>query len=245
MDVPAVSAPAAATADTLVVAETFGATFQGEGPSAGRRASFIRLGGCNLACTFCDTPYTWDATRHDLRRELTRRPVDEVVAEVTAPGVGLVVITGGEPLLHQHQPGWRRLLAGLTAAAVRIEIETNGTLVPAQASGLVDGFNVSPKLRNSQQPDEERIKEDALRWFAADTRAEFKFVCVGPGDLDEVDALVDTHRLPRQRVWIMPEGTRADAVLRRAHALAGPVLDRGYNLSLRQHVLLWGPERGR
>ena len=52
-------------AGTLPVAEVFAPTFQGEGPYLGRSADFIRLGGCNLTCYGCDTPYTWDASRYE------------------------------------------------------------------------------------------------------------------------------------------------------------------------------------
>src|SRR5438046_5626962 len=62
---------------TLVVSEIFGPTFQGEGPSLGRRCVFLRLGACNLHCRWCDTPYTWDWTgrngiEYDPRQELRR-----------------------------------------------------------------------------------------------------------------------------------------------------------------------------
>ena len=68
----------------LVVAEVFGPTFQGEGPSAGRRAMFLRLGRCNLDCAWCDTPYTWDWSRFDPAVELHRRTVDDVMSELDA-----------------------------------------------------------------------------------------------------------------------------------------------------------------
>ncbi|MDP9441218.1 MAG: 7-carboxy-7-deazaguanine synthase QueE, partial [Actinomycetota bacterium] len=88
--------------EELVVSEVFGPTFQGEGPSIGRRAGFVRLGRCNLACTFCDTPYTWRWEDHDPAAELTRRNVAGVVADLEGMGVELVVVTGGEPLLQQR-----------------------------------------------------------------------------------------------------------------------------------------------
>jgi 7-carboxy-7-deazaguanine synthase len=68
------------TKPPLVVSEVFGPTIQGEGPHAGQRAAFVRLGGCNLTCTWCDTAYTWDARRYDLRAELHRVPITRVQA---------------------------------------------------------------------------------------------------------------------------------------------------------------------
>ena len=64
--------------DELLVAEIFGPTWQGEGPSAGKVAAFVRLGLCDQACSWCDTPYTWDRACHDLRTELRRMDRIEV-----------------------------------------------------------------------------------------------------------------------------------------------------------------------
>src|SRR2546428_209032 len=87
---------------SLIVSEVFGATVQGEGPSIGRLGGFVRLGRCNQACTWCDTPYTWDWARYDPKVELTEQSVDEVLAKLDGMGVGMIVITGGEPLLQQR-----------------------------------------------------------------------------------------------------------------------------------------------
>src|SRR5687768_9454687 len=98
----------------LVVSEVFGPTWQGEGPSLGRRAGFVRLGRCNLACSWCDTPYTWDWDRFDPAVELTRMSVDAIADRIASMEVPLVVITGGEPLLQQSHlaPLLRRLRDG-------------------------------------------------------------------------------------------------------------------------------------
>ena len=226
-------------ADTLVVSEVFGPTWQGEGPSLGRRAGFVRLGRCNLACTWCDTPYTWRWEDHDPAVELTTRTVHDVVAELRAMDVPLVVVTGGEPLLQQsHLPP---LLAALEG--VDVEIETAGTLAPRdEVVELVTRFNVSPKLANSGNPLDRRSKPDVLRAFEATGKAAFKFVAVDEADLDEIATIVDRCRLTD--VWVMPEGTDAATIVERSRALIEPVLARGWNLTTRLHVLLWGDRRG-
>jgi len=228
--------------DQLVVAEVFGPTFQGEGPSIGRRAGFVRLGRCNLDCSWCDTPYTWDWERYDPAEELTRTSVGSVLAQLDAMAPEIVVITGGEPLLQQ-----RRLAPTVEGCAARgwpVEIETNGTIVPDdRLASLVGQWNVSPKLTNSGVPYDKRIRPDALAALRDTGRAAFKFVATSVDDLDEVAELVDAHGL--DPVWIMPEGTDPTTWLERARELADPVLARGWNLTPRLHVLLWGDERGR
>ncbi|MGQ0431846.1 MAG: 7-carboxy-7-deazaguanine synthase QueE [Microthrixaceae bacterium] len=228
--------------DELVVAEVFGPTFQGEGPSIGRRAGFVRLGRCNLDCAWCDTPYTWDWDRFDPAVELRRTPVASVLAELVAMAPEIVVVTGGEPLLQQRHLA--PLLAGCAAQGWPVEIETNGTIVPEPAIvGLVHQWNVSPKLANSGIELGRRIRPDALAALRATGRAVFKFVVTHQDELAEVAELAETHRLAP--IWIMPEGTDPTTVTERARQLAQPVLDRGWNLTPRLHVLLWGDERGR
>ena len=211
-------------ADTLVVSEVFGPTWQGEGRSLGRRAGFVRLGRCNLACTFCDTPYTWRWTDHDPAVELRTANVDDVLAELLVMDVPLVVVTGGEPLLQQsHLPP---LLRPLRDRGIEVEVETAGTLAPSpDVVELVTRFNVSPKLANSGNELRRRLKPDVLRSFEATGRAAFKFVAVDEVDLDEIGRIVDEHGLTD--VWVMPEGTDAETILLGARALADGVHERG------------------
>lgn len=229
--------------ETLVVSEVFGPTWQGEGPSLGRRAGFVRLGRCGLACTWCDTPYTWRWEDHDPAVELTTRDTGSVVDEVLAMDVGLVVVTGGEPMLQQsHLPP---LLRPLRARGLDVEIETAGVLAPDPVlTDLVTRFNVSPKLANSGNELHRRYRPDVLRALVATGKAAFKFVAVDDGDLDEIQAMVDECVLPATDVWVMPEGTDAAAIVERSRALVDPVLARGWNLTTRLHVLLWGDRRG-
>jgi 7-carboxy-7-deazaguanine synthase len=226
----------------LTVAEIFGPTLQGEGPSVGRRCAFVRLGGCNLDCSWCDTPYTWDWRRFRPDEELRRIDAGTVTSAVEEMGVDMLVITGGEPLLQA-----RALMPLLEAAGERgwrVEVETNGTVAPPpQLARLVTAFNVSPKLANSGVAESERIRPAALAALRATGRAVFKFVVTSPADLDEVAVLAGEHRL--EPVYVMPEGTTAEVVLTRMRELAEPVLAHGFHLTPRLHILLWGDRRGR
>jgi 7-carboxy-7-deazaguanine synthase len=102
---------------------------------------------------------------------------------------------------------------------------------------------VSPKLANSGVDRDRRIRPAALAALRDTGRAVFKFVVADESDLEEVAALADQHDLAP--VWIMPEGTDPATVTERARRLADPVLARGWNLTSRLHVLLWGDQRGR
>lgn len=229
-------------AGRLLVAEIFGPTFQGEGPSAGQLASFVRLSRCNLACSWCDTPYTWDRTRFDLAAESRLVSQIEVWEAVKAIPAGLVVITGGEPLLQQHRLGW--LASMCRSAGRRVEIETNGTIGPERGIlAAADRFNVGLKLANSGMPAARRVRPDVIGRFVSSRRAVWKFVVTGPGDLDEIASLQERFGL--DPVWVMPEATSSEEVLAGLRRLADAVLRRGWNLTPRLHTLLWGDVRGR
>ncbi|WP_394620207.1 7-carboxy-7-deazaguanine synthase QueE [Lentzea sp. JNUCC 0626] len=236
------------SAAELVVNEIFGPTVQGEGPSTGRRCAFLRLGGCNLSCTWCDTPYTWDwqgigetGVKYDPKEELHRRTVRSVADELLAFGVELIVISGGEPLGQQAR--LVPLVEILTTHGVQVEIETNGTHAadPALVAAGVR-FNVSPKLAHAGDPLRRRIRPEALRNLAATPDVAFKFVCRDSEDLHEVEALVT--ELGLSPVWIMPQGRSGAELDKHLGALADEVVERGWNLTTRLHVLLWGDERG-
>lgn len=225
----------------LLVAEVFGPTWQGEVPSVGQTAAFLRLSRCNLACGWCDTPFTWDTSRFDLRAETRQMTREEVVAELKAIPTSRVVITGGEPLLQQDRLVW--IVDMCRANGRQVEIETNGTIVPSRPMlAAVHQWNVSPKLANSGMSYGRRINAEALRAFTK-ARSVFKFVVTGPTDLDEIAELQAGHGL--DPVWVMPEGTTPAKVLDGMRTLADDVLKRGWNLTPRLHVLLWGDERGR
>lgn len=228
----------------LLVAETFGPTLQGEGPSCGRQALFVRLSRCNLSCPRCDTPYTWDWARFNIATETRRLPAPDILRWVLGHSTELVVVTGGEPLLQQNLLA--PLVTELAAAGRRVEVETNGTIAPTAALvKAVAGFTVSPKLAHFASATDvgRRIHPDALRVLAGTGRAVFKFVASSIADLDEIADL--QRRFDLQPVWVMPEGTDTARLLAVMRDLADEVVGRGWNLSTRLHVMLWGDTRGR
>jgi 7-carboxy-7-deazaguanine synthase len=226
----------------LLVAERFGPTFQGEGSTAGRQALFIRLSTCNLACAWCDEPQTWDWTRFDPAANIQRIHPDDLAAWALTYNTPRVVITGGEPLL--QQTALVPLVQTLAGAGRAVEIETNGTVAPGDAlTEAVEHFTVSPKLSGSQLTASRRIVPAALAAFVASGKAVFKFVVTTTAELEEVADL--QQRFALAPVWLMPEATDTDAVLAGMRGLAGEALARGWNLSPRLHVLLWGNVRGR
>jgi organic radical activating enzyme len=153
----------------------------------------------------------------------------------------MLVVTGGEPLLQQRV--LTPLLRECADRGLRIEVETAGTIAPLDAiTQHVSQFNVSPKLANSGNPLTKRLRPEALDRLQGTGKAIWKFVVTQLSDLQEVDDLVSQYHL--FPIYVMPEGTSADTVLARSRELADPVLARGWNLTSRLHILLYGNRRG-
>jgi organic radical activating enzyme len=118
---------------TLKITEIF-PSIQGEGLRQGEPTIFIRLSGCNLRCTFCDTRYAWEEGDIMTRSEIMER-VEQIRQDFPADWICL---TGGEPLLQDVEP----LLADLKARGYSLQVETNATQAPALP---VDWYTLSPK----------------------------------------------------------------------------------------------------
>lgn len=228
------------------------ASLQGEGASIGRPSVFVRLSRCNLACTWCDTAYTWrfsgDNRPHRdeiaFERSANQVPLEEaeVAARIAALGGDRLVVTGGEPLL--QAPALARMLA-LLPQPMHVEIETNGTAAPSPAlDALIQQYNVSPKLAHSGNPAELALIPERLAAWAADPRAYFKFVVAGPDDLAEVLALKEAYAIPGERLLLMAEGTDSGTLNARMRWLAPLALEHGLRLTDRLHIHLYGDTRG-
>jgi 7-carboxy-7-deazaguanine synthase len=115
-------------------------TLQGEGAHAGKAAYFIRLGGCDVGCVWCDVKESWDAGKHP------KISVGEMITEAKTHPCRLIVITGGEPLMHNLDA----LTNALKEAGFTINIETSGA---HPLSGEIDWICLSPKKFKAPLPE--------------------------------------------------------------------------------------------
>ena len=223
-------------------------TLQGEGPSCGQSATFMRLSGCNLQCSWCDTPYTWnwDNTTFEHPEKFDRQSQqailepEQIIPLLENDNQNLLVITGGEPLLQQ------KALAEMVTADlypfVRTEIETNGTIVPIPELSNCH-FNVSIKLSNSGMEETKRIKPEAIQALSK-LKTIFKFVVSTPDDIKEIKELLEPYWITENQIWLMPEGRTPEELNSKLEWLAQICIEEGYNLTNRLHVQTWGNTRG-
>ena len=244
--------------DQLSIIEAFN-SLQGEGRNIGMPCTFLRLAYCNLRCVWCDTKYSWDWQHYDPATEVKDLDINHVAELITQWQNENLVISGGEPLLQQY--GIIRLLDYLSESLERsslathivypfkhVEVETAGTVLPSESLlSRIQLFNVSPKLENSGNSQAKRYKEAVLRKFAelaGYNKAVFKFVVTSSADYAEIDAMVDTLSIPHFAVYIMPEGITEAALTEHLREVAEGAIKRGYRVTTRLHVLLFGNKRG-
>ena len=136
--------PLGSRSQSLPVVETFH-SLQGEGLHAGRSAFFIRLAGCSVGCSWCDTKHSWPEATHPHQ---SLSALGRSAAGAVAAGAGFVVITGGEPL-HHHLTGLcgalRAAIEGAIGAPVPLHLETSGV---DPLTGSFDWITLSPKRHN-------------------------------------------------------------------------------------------------
>jgi 7-carboxy-7-deazaguanine synthase len=218
-------------------------SIQGEGILAGVPSVFLRTSGCNLRCTWCDTPYTsWNPEGDDL-------PLDTILEDVRRRGSTHVVVTGGEPMI---QPDMVQLSQRLKDLDLHITIETAGTVYQPVTCDLM---SISPKLANSTptlredgrwaaQHDRLRYQPDVLKQLMAEYPYQLKFVVSDPGDLTEIETILEETGADRGRVLLMPEGTSSETLSERARWLVDICKREGFRYGPRLHIDIYGNQRG-
>ncbi|HEY3782307.1 MAG TPA: 7-carboxy-7-deazaguanine synthase QueE [Fimbriimonadaceae bacterium] len=227
---------------SLRIAEIFHSV-QGEGIWVGTPSVFVRISGCNLRCVWCDTPYaSWSPEGPILS-------LASVLASVASYDCNHVVITGGEPMLFEPVVD---LALALKQGGHTITIETAGTVFRSLPCDLM---SISPKLLNSVPVGSDwearhsaaRLNFGVLTSLIEGYECQLKFV-VGSSldsDLAEIDAILS--KLPfvkPERVLLMPEGIDSGVILNGLKALVPVALERGWRLTPRLHVDLFGNTKG-
>lgn len=235
-------------------------TLQGEGPSVGMPAVFVRLSRCNLHCHWCDTDHTWNFVgtpwahekdaipgytkhrREDVTIVLSAAEIAEIVLRYSC---SRIILTGGEPLLQEAELLELIGILRRERADLIVEVETNGTRQPSAAfAAQVTQFNVSPKLANSKMSKNLRIVPAALAFFVASEKAFLKWVVSSAADLEEIFPLLHTHLIPASRVLLMPQGRTPAELTETAPIVAELCKQHGFRFCDRLHVRLWGDTRG-
>ncbi len=161
-------------------------TLQGEGVHQGKAAYFIRLGGCDVGCVWCDVKDSWEAGRHPLRK------IEDLVAEVKKTPAEIVVITGGEPLMHDLA----YLTEQLHQAGLRTHMETSGS---SPLSGSWDWITLSPKKFKAPLPE------------VVPQAHELKVVVFNKSDFDWAEKYA-AQVSPQCKLYLQPEWDKASVV---------------------------------
>jgi 7-carboxy-7-deazaguanine synthase len=222
-------------------------SIQGEGERTGVPSVFIRTSGCNLRCSWCDTPYaSWNPEGEEMT-------VDDIVDQVLAYPCSHVVLTGGEPMVAK---GIHDLATRLKQEGKHITIETAGTIAP---DGIAcDLASLSPKLANStptaelagtawvERHEKTRLQPEILRQWIDSYPYQLKFVVSDEPQLVEIKQLLFLldRPIPTFKTLLMPEGITVEALQSRAAWLLEVCKRDGYRFCQRLHIDLFGNTRG-
>lgn len=243
--------------ETINITEVF-YSIQGEGPFIGDPAVFIRLAGCNLSCSWCDSKYTWKKGQIELEELSFEELLNKIVQVLTPYGNApkRLIFTGGEPLLQQDKIyKFLRYFEAKNGGIfeypgfIDVDFETNGTIMPdfnkfdpTNFGRLLFHWIVSPKF---QFPEHWDPWWKELHDLDLTDSVFFKFVIDSTGDaLRVVDFLHNNDAVLKRTIYIMPQ-----AITAVAQQVALPVLFEfakryGVRVTPRLHIIAYGNKRG-
>ena len=227
-------------------------SLQGEGYHTGKSAFFIRLAGCNVGCSWCDTKHSWDQKKYPL---ISIEKIANETKKARKKGASFLVITGGEPLMATGQTATIGIYEELERQGNlpgSMTFETNGTQKLRQPFidwvNRIDTeifFSCSPKLFTvSGEESKKAIKPEVVAEYRKlSSKGQLKFV-VGDKDREwnELEEALEKFRSAGVDwpVWIMPVGAREEEQSATAGEVAQKAFRRGYNVAARVHVYLFG-----
>lgn len=195
-------------------------SIQGEGFLTGVPSVFVRTSGCNLSCPWCDTKYAQNGEE---------MPLSAILRDVKKYDCDHVVITGGEPCLHEGVEELTRALCDYHRT-----VETNGTIKRNVRAELI---SLSPKL-----PD---LSPDILRFYMEPHRDyQLKFVVESECDLPKINEAVKELRAPKEKVLLMPRANTVGQLRERREKVIDLCKQYGYRYCDRLHLAVYGNKRG-
>lgn len=243
----------------LAISEHF-YSIQGEGKTMGIPAIFLRLTACNLMCGGRGTEKdgqlhngaTWRCDSIEVWRTGKQYEIGELV-NILIENYSLqfikgahLIITGGEPLLQfKALEPFIELLKEQLGFKPFIEIETNGTLTPkGQLFNYIDLINCSPKLSNSGEPENKRIKINTLSFYSLTPKSIFKFVVSRIEDMQEIYDIVEKANIPHKKVYLMPSAKDQKELDLNTKLVSSICLENSYNFSTRLQIIIWNETTG-
>jgi 7-carboxy-7-deazaguanine synthase len=209
----------------LRVTEIF-RSIQGESTHAGRPCSFVRLTGCPMRCTWCDSEYTFTGGE--------RMSAEDVMQQVRAYGCRLVEVTGGEPLAQREAFG---LIRRLCDEGFEVLVETGGYV---STEGLDERAKVILDVKCPASGEAERNHWPNLGRLRAD-RDEVKFVVAGRDDWEYAVRVVNEYDLEKRAHAILVSPVWGTTDLKElAELVAASGLD--VRMQLQLHKYIWGPD---
>ncbi len=188
-------------------------SIQGEGCNTGKAAYFIRVGGCDICCSWCDTKYSWDAGLHPMVG------IDVIASNVLAAGADSVVVTGGEPLMWDMGP----LCELLRSKGIKTYLETSGAF---PLTGSWDWITLSPKRGSPPLPGILPLAD------------ELKVVIQGGTDFEDAEIYKEKVK-PGCQLLLQPEWSRYSEII--AEITEYVKKNPGWRVSLQAHKFMHIP----
>lgn len=228
----------------MVINEIF-YSLQGEGKLIGVPSLFVRIAGCSLRCTWCDTKYAWAPDAG------TDYSIEELKQKILAKETRHIVITGGEPMTN---PQLAELLKAIAGPDRHITIETSG--IEYIGDLPCDLMSISPKLSvaksaegglaNSTEDRQSHLNTETLQKLIDNYDYQLKFVVDHPEDLNEIaGCLEQLQNVNPYNILLMPQAATIKEHTEKLPMLAEICKQTGFTLAPRLQVILWGEQRGK